>query len=165
MKYFDIILVAATTTTALIAGLMYSYLISINPAFARLTDREYISAMKAINEAIQNPLFFMSFMGAALLLPLATYLNYHQPIELRFLFLLAASIIYIIGCFGITIAYNVPLNNILANFSPDLSSSEQITSMRLSFEKPWNYWHTIRTFASTISLILTVIACLSFSGK
>ena len=84
MTTTNIILTIAATTTALIAGLLYAYSCSVNIGLGRLADAEYISAMQSINKAIQNPLFFISFMGTLLLLPLCTYLNYGQPLSNRF---------------------------------------------------------------------------------
>src|SRR5438105_15298485 len=94
MTTVNIILLATATTTALIAGLFYAYSCSVNPGLGRLPDNEYLAAMQSINRAILNPVFFMSFMGTLLLLPLSTYLHYRQPNRSLFYLLLMATILY-----------------------------------------------------------------------
>jgi uncharacterized membrane protein len=161
MTSTNIILTATTTTTALIAGLFYAYSCSVNLGLGRLPDTEYIAAMQSINRAIQNPFFFASFMGTLVLLPLSTFLHYGQPLSTRFWLLLVASVIYIIAVFGATAMGNVPLNNALESFNLQSASKEIIAYERARFEGQWNTFHTIRTVASIVSLVLVIIACLN----
>jgi uncharacterized membrane protein len=93
----NIILVITATTTALMSGLFYAFSCSVNLGLARLSNVEYISAMQSTNRAIQNPIFFAAFFAAPILLPLSVLLHYGQPLTMRFWFLLAATIIYLIG--------------------------------------------------------------------
>src|SRR3954469_7161010 len=57
---------AATLTTGLVAGVFYAYSVSVDPGLAAQSDASYIATMQEINERIQNPLFFASFIGAVL---------------------------------------------------------------------------------------------------
>ncbi|RYJ45674.1 Cytochrome c class I [Flavobacterium beibuense] len=143
--------------TALMAGLFYSYSFSVNPGLAPLDDKSYLLAMQSINRAILNPIFFICFFGSVALLPLNAYLGYEGNITLKFSFLALAAAFYIIGLFGITILYNVPLNESLGAFKIEGSSAEQLSDMRKAFEGPWNRWHSIRTGAVIISFILLAI--------
>ena len=163
MTTTNIILVLTTTTTALIAGLLYGYSCSVNLGLGQLPDAEYISAMQSINRAIQNPLFFISFMGTLLLLPLSTYLHYGQPISTRFWLLLAATVVYIVGVIGVTALGNIPLNTLLEGFNLKSASAETMESERAKFEGAWNQFHSIRTVAAVVSLVLTIVACLNSS--
>ena len=161
MNIANVILVITNITTALIAGLYYSYSCSVNPGLAKLSNAAYIESMQQINIAIQNPVFFISFMGTLLLLPLSAYLSYNQADNTRFYFLLAAAIIYAVGSMGVTMMGNVPLNNALAAFQLKTASDTQMEIARRAFEGPWNKLHTIRTWATVISLALVVVACIS----
>jgi uncharacterized membrane protein len=165
MTFANIALLAAAFTTALIAGLFYGYSCSVNGGLGRLPDTGYLAAMQGINREILNPLFFMSFMGTLILLPLAAWLQYGQPVSLRFYLLLAATLVYGIGTFGVTIGGNVPLNNALDAFNIQAASAEEISQFRVQFEKPWNKLHSIRTIANAIALILVLIACIVKTGK
>ena len=155
-----IVLVIATITTGLSAGLLFGYQVSVVPAFKTLPDTDYIASMQAINVAIQNPVFLLTFFGAAILLPVAAYLYRSTPGSLRFQLLIAATLLYIVGTIGITVGANVPLNDTLAAFSLHSSTPTQAAIARSAFEVPWNTWHLIRTYASFGSLILVTLACL-----
>ncbi|GAB3989925.1 DUF1772 domain-containing protein [Spirosoma daeguense] len=156
-----ITLYAAATTTALMAGLFYAYACSVNPGLNRLSDEAYLSAMQSINRAILNPVFFLCFLGAPVLLPLSTWLQFSQPLTLRFWLLLIASFVYVIGVFGVTAACNVPMNEALDAFNIQTASAEEISAQRATFEKPWNNWNTVRTVANIVALLLVLGACLS----
>jgi uncharacterized membrane protein len=149
------LLVITGTLTTLLAGVFFGYAVSVNGALHRLKDAEYVRAMQAINVVIQNPLFFLSFMGPVLLLPLVTFLA-HGGDSMQFNLLLAATIVYIVGPFGITVAGNVPLNERLAR--ADASNSLTVTDARARFEKPWNRLHAIRTVAAIIASVLFFVA-------
>ncbi|QBD82572.1 DUF1772 domain-containing protein [Ktedonosporobacter rubrisoli] len=162
MKLNNTILALAAITTGVIAGLFFGYQVSVIPAFKTLSDANYIAAMQAINAAIpQDPFFEFSFLGAAVFLPVAAYLHRRSLRSLRFLLLVAATLLYLIGTLGITIGANVPLNDALAAFSLHSSTPQQAAIARSSFESPWNAWHLIRTIASIGALVLVIVACLS----
>lgn len=157
MAVKEIILVLTATLTGLMAGLFYAWSCSVMPGFARLKDREFVAAMQAANRAIQNPVFFAAFFGAPLFLMISTILNYGE--STRFALLLAASFIYLIGNFCVTIAGNVPLNNILESFDLSSATDEETARQRTAFERRWNVLNHIRAVSSTIAFILVVIAC------
>lgn len=157
----NIILVITATTTALIAGLFYAWSCSVNVGLARLSNAAYLSAMQATNKAILNPVFFISFLGTAVLLPLSTSLHYDQHMSMRFLFLLAATLSYLTGGLGVTVFGNIPLNNALDAFNLQTASEKAIAAQRAEFERPWNNLNTIRTISSTLAIMLVIIACLS----
>lgn len=145
------------------AGLFYAYSCSVNTGLKSLSDTDYLKAMQAINEAIQNPWFFLTFMGLLLLFPVSCYQLRGQG--LVFTYFLAAGIVYGLGVFALTVFGNVPLNEELANFSITEAKEEQLLAMREAFEKPWNNYHTIRTFAAVISFGLTLLAFLEQKGS
>ncbi len=161
MKISDAILVITATATALMAGIFFAFSCAVNLGLARLPDSQYVAAMQSINRRIQNPVFFAAFFGASLFLPLSVFLHYGQPFTMRFWFLLAAAIIYLIGTFGVTIFGNVPLNNALDRFDLESATEEETALQRANFERRWNNLNTIRTVSSTLAIILVVIACLN----
>jgi uncharacterized membrane protein len=155
----NIILIISATLTALIAGLFYGWSVSVILGLRRLPDREYISFMQATNREIQNPLFFTAFFGAAILLPVSIFLHYGQ--SLRFWFLLAATLCYLVGVMGVTIFGNVPMNNTLESFDLKSATDPEITLQRKNYEGRWNFLNHIRTVASTTATVLVILACLN----
>jgi uncharacterized membrane protein len=154
----DTLLFASGLLTALTAGTFFAYSISVNGGLHRLKDGEYIRAMQSINVVIQNPLFFLVFIGPIVLLPLVAFM--HGVGSSQFLDLIAASVVYIVGSFGLTIFGNVPLNDKLAKVDSEHIGDAELAKARVAFEKPWNLLHEIRTVASVIALALVLSACL-----
>ncbi|ASW76388.1 DUF1772 domain-containing protein [Chryseobacterium piperi] len=152
-----IVLIITGVLTALIAGLFYAYSCSVILGLGKLTDAEYLKAMQSINREILNPVFFLSFMGTAVMLPVSTFLCRAQnPV---FILLLLATICYLIGVFGITVVGNVPLNDRLDQFNIGDASVEAVKKMRDTFENRWNYLNHIRATCATLSILLVIVAC------
>jgi uncharacterized membrane protein len=162
MKFKTIVLAGAGITTGLIAGLFFAYQVSVIPAFKTISDTQYIASMQAINLAIpQDPFFEFNFLSAAVFLLVAAYLYRSTPRSRRFLLLVGAALLYLIGTLGVTMGANVPLNDALAAFSLSTATPQQAEIARAAFENSWNTWNLVRTFASTGALILVIVACLS----
>ncbi|WP_072923385.1 DUF1772 domain-containing protein [Chryseobacterium sp. OV279] len=158
MKMTTVFLLITAVLTALIAGLFYAYSCSVVLGLGKLSDTEYLKSMQSINREILNPVFFMSFMGTAILLPVTTFLfRGDQP---AFIFLLLASAVYLIGVFGVTVAGNVPLNDMLDKFDISGSTADVVKQMRDRFENRWNLLNNVRTVFSVISIALVVCACI-----
>lgn len=164
MKMNEILLAIATTFSALMAGLFFSYNFSVMPGLGKLADIDYLKAMQSINREIQNPVFFICFFGTIIFLPLSTILNYSGR-DLSFWLLFSATIIYYAGVFGLTIFGNVPLNNQLEKFNLVNATPAALSTLRASFENHWNFLNNIRTASSIISLILMISTCLLFKHK
>lgn len=158
MKMTTVVLIITTVLTALIAGLFYAYSCSVVLGLGKLNDSEYLKAMQNINREILNPVFFMSFMGTAVLLPISTFLMRGQ--QPAFIFILLATLAYLIGVFGVTIAGNVPMNDTLDKFDISNSTMDAIKQMRENFENRWNFLNNIRTAFSVISITLVICACI-----
>lgn len=161
MTISNIILVITATCTALMAGLFYSYSCSVMLGLKSLPDAQFISTMQFINRAIQNPIFFIGFLGTLVLLPVTTYLNYHLPLSPRFWMFLAASILYFAGVFCVTVFGNIPLNDALDKFNLLNASGDAVRLQRANFEARWNSLNTIRTVSSILSVIFVIIGCIN----
>lgn len=160
INFSNIVVLLALIATGLMAGLFYSYSCSVNPGLNKLSDENYLAAMQSINGAILNPAFFICFFGALILLPLSAYFNYGQAGGLKFWLLAVAAVVYAVGLFGVTVVFNVPLNNMLDKVDLTLVTAQQLSEIRQAFEKSWNRWHGIRTVAVILSFILTGVTCI-----
>ena len=154
-----ITLAGATLTTGLIAGLFYAYAVSVNLGLADQPDASYVSTMNAINERIQNPVFFLSFIGAVLFLLAALAAHAPRPRSGRFWLVALACTLYIGGGFLLTVFVNVPLNEELARVAADASPSE-LARARAGYEGPWDFWNNVRTVFSTLAFLVLIGACL-----
>lgn len=149
----------STFTTGLIAGLLYAYAISVNLGLAVQPDASYVATMQAINERIQNPVFFISFFGAVLFLLAALAAHRPQPRSGRFWLVALACVLYIGGTFLLTAFMNVPLNEELARVTANASARE-LAHARANYEGPWNFWNGVRTMVSCLAFLALLGACL-----
>ncbi len=153
----NILLAAAVICLALMAGLFFAYSNSVMPALRKAPDSHFVQTMQQINRTIQNPLFFVVFFGALLLLPASAYMFYGTA---RFKWLLAATIIYVLGVFAVTALGNIPLNERLDKFNTATAGTADFSMVRKNFEHRWNQLNNIRTLFSVWALLLAVISFL-----
>ncbi|WP_020673437.1 DUF1772 domain-containing protein [Amycolatopsis nigrescens] len=145
-----VVLLAATITTGLIAGLFYAYACSVMPALRRVDDRTFVTVMQRINVAILNGWFAIGFGGAPLFaaLAVALYLPADDRAALPWLvaaFVLSASMLVTTG------AVNVPLNNLLAE-ADAASGAAELAQVRTRFEARWVRWNLVRAVTPTAAL-------------
>ena len=152
-------LACATLTTGLVAGVYYAYTVSVNLGLAAQPDASYVATMNAINERIENPLFFLTFFGAALFPLAALAAHYRQPRSGRFWLVALACMLYIGGSFLLTSFVNVPMNNQLA--AVDLGAPARVLAdARDAYEGPWDFWNGVRAVFSVLAFLALIGACL-----
>lgn len=138
----------------MIAGIFYAFSTFIMQALGRVPVPEGIRAMQTINIVIINPLFLGIFMGTALLLlviAVAAGMNLGQP---GAVLILAGAVLYVLGCFAVTMALNVPLNNALAAADPASAEGAAIWARYL---RDWVFWNHVRTAAALAGAVLLVL--------
>lgn len=156
INLFQLVQFTAILLTGLLAGLFYGYDCSVIKGLGNLQNDAYLHSFQSINKAIQNPYFFISFMGSLLVLPVASWLSYNNGVP--FYLLLSASFLYFIGVFGVTLFFNIPLNEQLSNFQISTATESEISLMRKTFENSWNTYHKIRTIAAIAAFSLTILS-------
>jgi len=147
-------LAGATFTTGLIAGVFYAYAVSVTLGLAAQPDSSYVATMQAINERIENPLFFLSFFGAVLFLLAALAVHLPKPRSSRFWLIALASALYVVGGFLLTVVVNVPLNEELARVAD--ASAGELARARAAYESPWNFWNGVRMVFSFLAFVVLV---------
>ncbi len=155
-----LLLVVTILLTSLSAGVFFGYAVSVNWALHLLTDREYVKTMQNINKVIENPLFLSAFMLPLILLPVVTFMYGGDMSSAKFMLFAGATILYVIGMFGVTMVGNIPLNEQIKKFNLGDASEQETESMRKRYEMPWNRFHTLRTWAGILSVILLTWAAL-----
>ena len=71
----EVVLIAATLTMGLMAGVFGIYGNAIMPGLRRTDDRTFVAAFQSIDRAIINPVFMVTFFGALALTALAALLH------------------------------------------------------------------------------------------
>jgi uncharacterized membrane protein len=149
-------LVAATITMGLAAGLFYVFSHAIMPGLGRGGDRTFVGGFQAIDKAIVNPWFQVSFLGALVFTALAAVLHLGTQWRSVLPWIVAALVLYVVTLV-ITFAVNIPLNNqIQAAGAPDRIAD--LAAVRGRFEAAWVRWNLVRTVTS-----VTAFACLTWA--
>jgi uncharacterized membrane protein len=141
----DVVLGAAAVAMGLLAGLFYAFACAIVPGLHASSDRTVVEAMQNINEGIENPVFFATFLGAPALAVWALVAERRRgsPAGARWV---AAGLVLYAVCFLVTMAANIPLNETLAD-AGDPAHIADIAQVRDDFETPWVVWNIVRTVA------------------
>ncbi|MGH1384118.1 DUF1772 domain-containing protein [Kordia sp.] len=150
------VLFSTVLLNALSTGFFFAWSVSVILGTKKVGDVTYLETMQNINREILNPAFFIVFFGSLLTLLITTYLQFNH--KTVFWIVLASTIIYLIGTFGVTAFGNVPLNNELDALNIHSFDLSELKNFRTYFEGTWNQYHTIRTIASIISFTLLLIA-------
>src|SRR5216110_1931686 len=101
----------ATLGSGLIAGVFFIFSVSIMRALERVPGG--MAAMQSMNVVVPNPIFLGVFLGTGsvcLALAIISVVRWEQT---GAMWILAAALLYLIGSIGITIVFNVPMNNAL----------------------------------------------------
>ncbi len=154
-------LFTATILVGLSAGLFYAWLVSVIPGTRKIVDITYLETMQSINKEILNPAFYVIFMGSPIIMIISVIQQYKYGAP--FWLLLAATVVYLIGTFGVTIFGNVPLNDALEALNLSELTDVDIIDFRRSYERKWNRWHWVRTVFSVASFILMLMGAFAYS--
>jgi uncharacterized membrane protein len=139
----------------LLAGIYFAFSTFIMTALGRIGPAPGITAMNAINVTIEQSLFMPIFLGTtltSLVLAVFAMLRWGEPGATA---MAAAGLLYFLGMFICTMAFNVPLNNALAAFDP---ASAEAVSVWARYLTDWIWWNHVRTISSTAACGLFIAA-------
>jgi uncharacterized membrane protein len=132
-----------------VAGAFFAFSTFVMAALGRVPDPEGIRAMQAINITVINPWFMTALFGtglaclAVIVAALADWDGSYGP------YLVAAGVLYVVGCIGVTMLFNVPRNNVLARLEPEGGGAAEVWRRYLV---EWTAWNSVRTAASLAAM-------------
>jgi uncharacterized membrane protein len=129
----------------LVAGVFFAFSTFVMKALAQQPPVQGIAVMQSINITVINPWFMGVFLGtgaACLMLSVYSLLKWQQPDAV---YLLVGSLLYLIGTLGVTISFNVPLNDALAIANPSSTAGAKLWATYLV---NWTFWNHVRTGAA-----------------
>jgi uncharacterized membrane protein len=150
--------VATALGSGLVGGIFFAFSTFVMRSLASQPPASGIATMQAINVKVLNGWFLTAFMGtagASLVVVVVSLTNLPSSAAvLR----LGGGLLYLVGCFGVTIAFNVPRNDALAAVDPGSLDGAAVWA---DYVTSWTTWNTVRTIASllaatalTISLVI-----------
>ncbi|MEU7293433.1 anthrone oxygenase family protein [Streptomyces exfoliatus] len=153
----SLLLALAVGCTGLYAGFMLIFQTGIMPALARLTDAEFVTVMRRINEYVPKGVFLTVFLGVVALPAAAFFVPVDGRTDTQKWLVLAGLLCAALNHL-VTIGGNVPLNNALAASE---APGDDPAAVRAAFEKRWNGFHRVRTALITVAFgLLTAAAVL-----
>jgi uncharacterized membrane protein len=141
----------AALGSGLMAGLVFVFSAFMMTALARLGAPQGIAAMQSVNVTILNPVFLTIFLGTAVLSLLAGAFAIVGWSAEGSGWLLAGSLLYLVGIIAVTMVFNVPLNDALAAVDP---ASGEGAAMWARYLDVWVKWNHVRSVAG-----LGALAC------
>ena len=126
MATLTILSFVAALGCGLIAGTFFAFSVFVMRALASISAPAGIAAMQAINVVVVNPLFLGVFLGTAVLCVIVSLLAFAGSEGAEPVCIWIASLAYLVGTFGVTMLFNVPLNNRLAKVDPASAEGEKL---------------------------------------
>ena len=149
------LILLAALGSGIMGGLFFVFSNTIMAAFGKLPPTNGIAAMNSINATILNGAFLAVFMGTAALSValLVGWLFGWMPSGGTFA--LAGALVYLIGIIGVTMVFNVPMNNALAAVQADSPEGAHLWQDYLA---RWTMWNHVRTVAGVAGSALFILA-------
>ena len=128
-------------------GLFYFSAIAVMPALAAVDDRTLVDAMQQMIVKIENPAFFLTFLGAPALAAVALVQARRSGSARSAGWIVAGLALYTVMVV-ITFAVHIPLNDELKE-AGDPARIENLAAVRDDFVTRWVAWDIVRAVAAT----------------
>ncbi|HKL46381.1 MAG TPA: anthrone oxygenase family protein [Roseovarius sp.] len=156
--FFFMLLQCAILAYALIGGVFLAFSDFIMRSLSHTGGSGGVEAMQVINREVFRWVFMALFLGmAAVSLAIVGFGATHLDHPAGAL-ILAAGGIYLVGCFGVTVFFNVPMNEALAGMDPSEDATRAYWTG--TYLPRWTYWNTVRTIACGLSAALLLFGLL-----
>jgi len=154
-RLISVLFWVAAVGCGVIAGLYFAFSTFIMTALDRAGPVPGTMAMNSINVVILQSLFMPLFWAttvASLALSVVGLVHWRESGGVM---VAVAGLIYVIGMFGVTALYNVPLNNALAAADPHTPSG---VALWARYMKEWTLWNHVRTVTSLVASVAFMVA-------
>ena len=151
----------AAIGSGVMAGVFFTFSVFVMQALEQIPVAHAVSVMQSINTTIVRSLFIVVFFGTAacsLALLVTAYSHWGTS---HAIYLGIGSILYLVGVMLVTMIFNVPLNNALA----DLDIANNLSdSAWLDYSTPWNVWNHVRTIAAVAASAAFTLGLVEMRG-
>ena len=144
--------IAAALGCALNGGVLFGFSSFVLPALARLAPADGIRAMQSINVVAITPAFMTAFVGTAAVC-VAVIVVAFTAADAPTAYVVGGALTYVGGVFGLTRAYNVPLNDALARLDPDAGDS---AAAWVRYRRRWAVGNHVRSAAGVVAAGLLI---------
>jgi uncharacterized membrane protein len=145
----------AALGAGIMGGLFFIFSNTVMAALGKLSAENGIAAMDSINATILNGTFLSVFMGTGLVSAVLVVCWLLGWMPSGGTLALAGSLVYLVGIIGVTMVFNVPMNDALAAVQPDSAAGASLWQDYLS---RWTMWNHVRTIAGIGASALFILA-------
>lgn len=145
----------------LIAGAFFGFSVFVMRALRDLPTAQGIAAMRSINVAVINPWFMGALFGTAALCVVGIVRAARDLADAGAGLLLTGSLLYLILTVGVTVAFNVPLNDRLAGVDP---ASAEAPATWAGYVTRWSRWNHVRTAGALAASGAFIVALAQHAG-
>ena len=146
---------ACAVWVGVMAGFFFAFSFVVMPGLAAMEPLAALASMQAINLAVRNAVFALGFFGALILCIVVAIHALTRRDAPACWFALSATLIYLLGAFGVTSLFNVPLNGEIAVLDPTLPEN---AGAMVTYISQWTLWNHLRTLASLAALVLLLLS-------
>ncbi|TIN31814.1 MAG: DUF1772 domain-containing protein [Mesorhizobium sp.] len=150
-KLLPTLIFTAAIGSGVVGGIFFAFSSFVMPGLARMPAAGGIAAMNSINVTAVTPLFMTALFGTALVCLVVGAGAVMGLSQSGSLWLIAGSLVYLIGIVVVTMVFNVPLNDALAAVDPASSEGANLWSRYLNEWVTWNHVRTISGIAALAS--------------
>ncbi len=142
----------------LMAGFFYAFSVCVMPGLDRIGPNAAIEAMQGINEAVQNPVFFITFFLTPVAAAISALVLWRSGSTAAAFWVAGGGLTYLLGALLLTAQINVPMNNALALVDSTVSNAETIWH---EYSTRWTFWNGVRTAVSTFAMLMIGVGMLT----
>ncbi|MCH2164851.1 MAG: DUF1772 domain-containing protein [Marinovum sp.] len=148
----------AIISYALVGGVFLAFSDFIMRSLAHTSGAAGIEAMQVINREVFRWVFMVLFIGMA---PISILIGVYGGVFMggqSGTLMVLAGLVYVIGCFGVTVFCNVPMNEALAGM--DTTSDAARAYWTGTYLPRWTFCNSVRTVACVVSSALLLFSLL-----
>ena len=152
------LVIVAAVGAACTGGALFAFSSFVMPALRRLPAAQGVAAMQSINVTAVRPAFMLPFAGTAVLSIALIVVALTSLDESYAPWLIVGAVLYLVGVFGLTMAYHVPRNDALALVEPSAAGAAAAWRDYLAGWVPWNHVRTVASLAAAVLLTASLQA-------
>lgn len=151
-SFIFVLLQISILAYALVGGVFLAFSDFIMRSLAHTRGVGGVEAMQAINREVFRWVFMTLFLGMAVVSVFVVIYSATSIAGGPSLLIVSGALVYLLGCFAVTVFFNVPMNEALAGM--DLTSEATRDYWTGTYLPRWTTWNTVRTIACTLSAAL-----------
>ncbi|MEL7344950.1 MAG: anthrone oxygenase family protein [Pseudomonadota bacterium] len=143
---------------ALVGGVFLAFSDFIMRSLALTSGHGGIEAMQGINREVFRWVFMTLFLGMAAVSAVIAGYGAFGLVGPAGTVIMMAGLVYLVGCFGVTVFFNVPMNEALAGMETATGSTRDYWLE--TYVPRWTFWNSVRTVACVVSAALLLFGLL-----